>query len=295
MPLPDEVRILKMLGPHQNILRFFGADYTPVNKYNVFFEYCSGSDLEEQMAHFTRGRRAAPEVFVLHVLVSIASALMYMHAGLVWDEQLKGYYQKADQLPVLHGDMKCENVFLRWSSEPERATLPDVVLGDFGAAQPTLNARSISGTAGYGAPEICSYYDFDVAEPMIAEAASRLVGVMTTATDVYSFGQILMVICSWRLHVTGADPAVTPVRVGEERQGVPLPAWKNRNSIKEVIQGCPQPAPADRPGMSAHAEKGISNTIDELRLARDRHLRERPPLRPEMWVSQGQEVSRSYV
>jgi hypothetical protein len=105
-PLPNEATVLlKALRPHPNILRAFGCDRFGGMISNLYTEHCSGGDLTEQMLHFYKINRTPPEKFVLHVFISLAHALCYIHNGLRWDPEEKVYWQEPGfNTPYIHAD-----------------------------------------------------------------------------------------------------------------------------------------------------------------------------------------------
>jgi serine/threonine protein kinase len=132
---PAEARVLGNLPEiHTNIIRLFCCDYNPRYEHGqMLFEHCNGGDLFQQSKH----RRATP-IFALHVVISVAEALAFIHHGLVHRE---GYiYERAAfrgicYEPLVYQDVKVDNVFLRFPGS-QGGGLPDVVLADFGHANP---------------------------------------------------------------------------------------------------------------------------------------------------------------
>jgi serine/threonine protein kinase len=137
-PLPNEAFVLlKCLRPHLNILQVFGCDLLGQRTANFYSSYCSAGDLTEQIHHFMEMKSTVPERFVLHIFISLVHALSYAHNGLRWDPKTKSYSRDANfHASLVHGDLKAENVFLSWSDDAVRRGLPDVILGDWGFAQP---------------------------------------------------------------------------------------------------------------------------------------------------------------
>lgn len=266
-PLPNEaLLLLNVLRPHPNILEAFGCDLLGGLKANLYTEYCAGGDLLEQVLHFIELEVFTPEIFALHVFISLSNALAYLHYGLRWDPQVKQYWSDPGHVAVVHGDIKCENVFLRWSSKPERAGFPDVVLGDFGGSQVANNFRGYGGTDGYQAPEVAAIHALKESDPQAHRAALRKTGIMTMAADVFSLGETMHMLIRGRLHVTGADPYTRPVKTvrdDERRKSIGVdftrrgkPAYLT-NGITEAVQWCLRPNPATRPKMREGSFFGV--------------------------------------
>ena len=86
--LPGEARALTYRQlvngvRHPNIIQMFQCEFDPRGFALMCFEYCSGGDLWEQV-HGRKGRTVTP-LFALHIVISIAEALAFLHHGLVYD------------------------------------------------------------------------------------------------------------------------------------------------------------------------------------------------------------------
>ena len=266
--LPNEAQVLlAALRPHPNILRAFGCDLFGAKKASLYSEYCSGGDLTDYVIAIGTSKRSAPESLALHVFISLAQALCYLHHGLRWDSEDKRYWQEPSHVSYVHGDVKCENVFLRWTSEAERLGLPDIVLGDLGATQPENTFNGIPGTRGYQAPECARIWALEKSDPNAFHVKRRAAGrLMTTATDVFSLGQVIHLVGTSKLHAVGGDPMTEPViqtRVGVV--GVKLgkePRYETQALIK-AVKGCLQSDRASRPV----AKEG--SLLDDVALCRE--------------------------
>jgi serine/threonine protein kinase len=254
-PLPNEAKLLLVsLRPHPNILRAFGCDLIECDKgwykANLYSEYCAGGDLYAQILAVANSQRSAPESLALHVFISLAQALAYLHHGLHWDPKVNRYWQEPGFIAYVHGDIKPSNVFLRWSSETDRSGLPDIVLGDLGATQPQNSYRGLSGTEGFMAPEIMHVWALSKTNPVEYRVKARAVGHMTTATDVFSLGQTIHLVGTSRIHSVGMDPETEPAaRTKKGMVGVRLgmePAYETQALI-HVVKACLQPNPKKRP------------------------------------------------
>lgn len=291
-PMPDEATLLmNTLRPHPNILEVFGCDLFGGLKANVYTEFCAGGDLMDQIMHFFDMNWFAPEMFALHVLLSLSNALAYLHYGLRWDSQVKQYWAEPGHVSIVHGDIKPENVFLRWSNKPERAGFPDIVLGDFNQSQPANNFRGYSGTCGYQAPGIDAIHALKTTDPEGHRAALRTTGHMTFASDLYSLGQTIHMLVRGRLHVVGADPYVSPVQavIDEQRRksvGVDFtaqgkPSYRTKG-FTEAVQWCLQPDPAMRPKVM---EGSLFGVLKIFRKSLEEMLQEGEKIPGAMWAS----------
>ena len=251
-PLPNEAFVLlKALRPHPNILQAFGCDLFGKRTANLYTAYCSGGDLTEQMLHFMKIKVTPPETFILHVFISLAHALSYIHNGLRWDPKSKSYSKDPSfDTPFVHSDLKNENIFMSWSDDAIRRGLPDIILGDWGFAQPEKSFEGVAGTPGYQPPEVAAVYKLQQTDRHAFKKALTSTGYMTPAADVFSLGQTIHKLCTGREHIVGADPMTFPVRVTERGViGVRLGGRRGyeTHSLQEAVQRCLMENPSRRP------------------------------------------------
>lgn len=254
-PLPNEATVLlKALRSHPNVLRAFGCDRVGPRRCDLYTEFCDGGDLQNKIRECRRHNLVAAEHFTLHVFISLTEALAYLHHGLRWDSEKEQYLQEPGFTSFIHGDIKPENTFLRWSDKAERHGLPDVVLGDLGMSAPADHYVGICGTSGYAAPEVQMIWDLEEMDPedRDPEAIKKVKHWhLTRATDIYSLGQTIHRLSTNKYHAIGADPGTTPVVASEEGMiGVRLgcdPAWYESKALTNVVQACLQANPVHRP------------------------------------------------
>jgi len=154
-PVPNEARILLYrLNRHRNIVRLFAAEPSPKSRhqYKLYLEYCSGGDLLDQLKVFRAAGHAVPPMFTLHIVTSMAHALAYIHHGLKRIGS-SSYGRDPKHAPIIHGDIKPDNILLRWPGKQE-CGMPDIVLADFGMSQIASESWGFSGTEGYDSPEV---------------------------------------------------------------------------------------------------------------------------------------------
>jgi serine/threonine protein kinase len=271
-PLPNEAQVLLVaLRPHENILRAFGCDFLGVQKSNfkanLYLEYCSGGDPTEHIVATASSQRSVPESMALHVFISLSQALCYLHHGLRWDSEALCYRKEPGFVSYVHGDVKCENVFLRWSNDAERVGLPTVVLGDLGITQPAKTFVGISGTERYQAPEVARIWALYESDKKAYMVKTRETGHMTTATDVYSLGQVVHMVGTNRMHATGEDPMTKPaVSTKRGMVGVKLglrPTYETE-ALTTAVQACLQPDRTARPMVK---EGGLLDAVAVCRAA----------------------------
>ena len=278
-PLPNEAFVLlKALRPHPNILHAFGCDLFGTRTANLYTAYCSGGDLTEQMQHFLEIKVVPPEIFVLHVFISLVHALSYVHNGLRWDPKTKSYSKDPSfDTPLVHSDLKLENTFMSWDDDAVRHGLPNVILGDWGFAQPEKSFKGIAGTPGYQDPEIAAVYKLQQTDRQAYIKALISTGYMTPAADVFALGQTIHKLCTGREHIVGADPMTFPVRVTERGMiGVRLGGRRgyDTSALQEVVQWCLLRDPLMRPktdeGGLLHAVTVFQDALEELEVRSQR-------------------------
>jgi serine/threonine protein kinase len=260
------------LSDHTRTSYAFGCDLLGNKKANLYTAYCSGGDLTEQMMHFLKIKVVPPEIFVLHVFISLVHALACIHYGLRWDPKTKSYSKDPGfEAPIVHADNKLENAFLSWSEDAVRRGFPDVVLGDWGFAQPAHTFRGIAGTPGYQAPEIAAVYKLQETDRDAFNKALTTTGYMTPAADVFALGQTIHKLCTGREHIVGADPMTFPVRVTDRGLiGVRLGGRRGyeTSTLQEVVQWCLLPNPSMRPktdeGGLLYAVTVFQKALEEL-------------------------------
>ena len=265
--VPNEVRILlDRLRPHPNIINIFTMQRSArgYGRCAIYMEYCNVGDLLEQLIKFEKLGISPPVVFTLHVFVSLACALAYIHHG-IWCEKDPTHHESRQHRPIVHRDIKPDNVFLRLRPGNENG-LPDVVLGDFGFAQLECDSRGIAGTPAYESPEARAVSEI---EDNSAFRRANNTKIMTTKSDVYGLDVIVHLLATENYWKCAADP-----------QTIKLPrryTWsQNVSEKREQIVGfvaalvwCLQVDPVQRPECTYHRENGLLHAIDKLKEQRD--------------------------
>lgn len=145
------VRVLK----HQNIEGYIEAAISPI-KGEIFLEYCNLGNLDHVKTYMVKNHIGISENFVWHVFKDLFKALCYMHYGLEDEKEIleEGNPGKYGWIPVLHRDIKLDNIFLK--SPDIGGDYPIVKLGDFGMGMSKKDLKmpfATSGTEGWMAPE----------------------------------------------------------------------------------------------------------------------------------------------
>ncbi|KAK5116760.1 hypothetical protein LTR62_007434 [Meristemomyces frigidus] len=271
-----------LAGPHPNIVVLFAGRNSIQGRYRLYMEYCSGGDLNRQIHYFAHLDQSAfgafpvvrydqewrvrnlvttprmgtvpdfhvPAVVLLHVAAELIDALAFIQHGLHPNDS--GVYKggKEGHVPVIHGDIKPENILLRWPQDECYAGLPQIVLADFGAAKVASKTRGICGTKVYNSPEVLRMahlreHDLPQFERL------RYMPVMTTTSDIYQLGHVLHVLATYALFPVGEQP-------GRAK----FPAAYNATScglwvLEELMQSCFQVEAKKRPTAAKMRSKGV--------------------------------------
>jgi len=258
VPLPSEARMLLRAPNHRNIIRFLHVQpSTSPNRHLIYLEYCSGGDLLEQLRTWRDEKLKTPPIFTLHVLISLSRALAFIHHGLQPVSRQK-YTYRANHQALIHGDIKPDNIFLRWPATD--CGMPDIVLADFGMAQIASESRGITGTPGYDSPEVRAVAKLRKDDPA-AYQATRWRRVMTTKSDVYQMGLILHLLATGRYFKVDSDPALIDLPVSGEGESVV--------GLLAFMVWCLQVEPVDRAECTTSLETGCLHAVDALEQRRD--------------------------
>ena len=272
-PLPTEARILlSKLLPHANIVRLYAAELDSVKmaRHLLYMEYCAGGDLLAQLQKFEELGMPAPTIFTLHVLVGLCDALAYVHHDM---RHARGtqYIQEKNHQPIIHGDIKPENVFLRWPGKQE-CGMPDIVLGDFGMAQLEDESWGITGTPGYDSPEVAAICQLQHDDPSAYKRA-RNARIMTTKSDIFQLG-LVVYLMAVNAHF----------RAGDDPSSIELPPqYANMTGFLAAVVWLLQDDPRDRPECSGALEDGMLYAVDVMRRHRDGVFQKDGALDKQLW------------
>lgn len=188
--MPHEAKILQdYIKPHPNLVEMKTIFNDPkLQTCRIVMDYCDGGDLYDFTHYWLASRRQQiPEIFLLHFIVSIGEALAWLHLGATLVSPngfgLPRIVQHHSHVPILHRDIKLENIFLRLSPYNSQG-LPYIVLGDFGGAVVESECDDWFGTPGYYPPEVQRYQRDDAQGSR--HHLQRKFQVMTTASDIYT-------------------------------------------------------------------------------------------------------------
>lgn len=263
LPIPNEAKILldKLHPPpHTNIIRLFATEQSPatIGRHFLYMEYCSGGDLLDQLRKFQKLKTPVPEICTLHVFIGLAQALAYIHHGLRYKGGSNYIRDWPTHQSVIHGDIKPDNIFLRFRPGVGECEMPNVVLADFGMAQVAAESWGIAGTPGYDSPEVQNLSQLRETDP---EAYHRRQNnrIMTAKSDVYQLGLVIYLMATDKHFPPGKDPwtIILPIE------------YRRITGLLAAIVWCLQLDPRHRPECTTHTEHGILFAVDTFRKKRD--------------------------
>jgi serine/threonine protein kinase len=194
------------LYPHPNIVQLFNCvtsnAIAGVPIHILQMEYCGGGDLCDLNNQCIKHGIRIPKSLITHIFISLSAALAYLHHGLTLTSSGSlehKYLHNATNhwQPILHNDIKPENIFLRWPLVPSSSTsiYPDIVLADFGAAGVESHVKGPRGTYKYSAPEVKEAFNASTSIirrfPFAAVDRSNNNMVLTTKSDIWGLGAVM--------------------------------------------------------------------------------------------------------
>ncbi|EJD46565.1 kinase-like protein [Auricularia subglabra TFB-10046 SS5] len=232
----DAARRLDAFDRH--VLPFMGVarmDYHPV----IISRFMKNGNV----LHYVEQRASVP-LIRQKMIIQVAEALSFLH----------------DEVGVVHGDLKCENVLV---SDDERALLADFGLSPLidrmSSNSTALVARNHS-TLRFAAPEILTDEAIDADDPERPRSTTR-------ETDVWAFGMLIIQLFTGRAPWPDVDDRVVYHKILASPPGELFPkpngdtdALGLTDSWWKIFLLCTQRAAASRPTMAA--------VLDMLRAAR---------------------------
>ncbi|KAG8526188.1 uncharacterized protein KY384_000181 [Bacidia gigantensis] len=158
-----EVRIVRARRRNERIVRTVKTTShllptEPPPQGQIYTEYCDAGDLFDMILGYKSKMIEPPESLVWHIYLQMAQGLAFLHHGYHHEDDFPSVPQVWD--PIIHGDIKPDNVFLR-RNQRHPQLFPDVVIGEFGTASKNEDNR-ILGTPYWAAPECKSTAKADV-------------------------------------------------------------------------------------------------------------------------------------
>ncbi|EME42919.1 hypothetical protein DOTSEDRAFT_44999 [Dothistroma septosporum NZE10] len=198
----------------------------------------------------------------------MAQALAAIHHGFRYRGDGK-CYQDEFAHSVIHGDFKEDQIFLRWN-EQNIGGMPELVLGDFGAAKVVGYYSTVNpGTLIYNAPEDKAVYGNTKYKYETRQVFYDMVNSRTVQSDIYALGQVMYAMAA-------REPSYWPI--GQDPSGLEISREYSTTGLKEAIRACLVTDPAQRADMSFKPGVGLLPAIEKLRNARDALIERRGPL-----------------
>ncbi|KAF2439833.1 kinase-like protein [Karstenula rhodostoma CBS 690.94] len=131
--VPDEVEILKSLPQHDSIISILAYLPKPSTLHGdaVIFEYCPFGDLFELGKDmWQKSRETSSEACLWSIFRQLSAAIAFLHEGI----GCRDPKDNANWHPIVHRDIKVENVFVISLGEKQDLSHIIIKLGDFGLA-----------------------------------------------------------------------------------------------------------------------------------------------------------------
>ena len=146
---PNEIMVLRHLGLHENIVRYYGHYFSkkerPIASYSLF-QYCDLGDLDSYCNAKWQDARSPPVRFLWRIIEQVSAGLQHCH-----------------QRGVIHGDLKPKNILVTSNAEDPNSEFPTLKLADFGSS--SVNARSTDEIAQFGTWPFCSPESYEYYRP----------------------------------------------------------------------------------------------------------------------------------
>ncbi|XP_041035876.1 mitogen-activated protein kinase kinase kinase 11-like [Carcharodon carcharias] len=183
----QEARLFAMLG-HPNIIALLGVCLQEPNLC-LIIEYASGGPLNRALA----GRRIPPHVLV-NWAVQIGKGMQYLHDGAI--------------VPVIHRDLKSNNVLLSQPIDDDNMEGNTLKITDFGLAREwhKTTKMSTAGTYAWMAPEVIKTSTF------------------SKGSDVWSYGVLLWELLTGEVPYRGIDGLAVAYGVAVNKLTLPIPS-----------------------------------------------------------------------
>lgn len=134
---------------------------------SLYLEFCDRGSLKDLIEQYamrigTREEALVPERFVWHALIGLCDGLSYLYGGRSFATDKNARYDPQplpNWAPILHRDMKPDNILIRSRSTINSIKYPYLVISDFGLAGDDPDdihqkSGSCMGTAHFFAPEL---------------------------------------------------------------------------------------------------------------------------------------------
>ena len=232
---------------HRNILFLSQIDIARNHMIWQCLSFCNAGDLVDYMdrAHDYALAPEARLIFVLHVFIQLGEALAFLHYGLTRNASGEWSVHANYPGPILHNDVKPDNVMLHFQPGTNDLGMPDIRLGDFGNATWAHKAPPCAGTPIYFSPEALN-------NQRVVKGPK-----MQMASDVYTFGLTMYEL------ITGRRWAP-----GRAATNLTLPQAYADLGFDRILEYCLKLDPKERPTMNRNPVSGLMRCVDHAYTAR---------------------------
>ncbi|KAK6189581.1 hypothetical protein LQW54_013128 [Pestalotiopsis sp. IQ-011] len=208
----------------------------------VDVEFCDCGDLGELIKayrlrkHKHKTTEYIPESFIWHAFLALMDGLHFLATGCSYMSvdlnrgDIDATKKAKPWTPIVHRDIKCDNVMLKSRSTPGSTKPLYVILTDFGMAEPepvsTKPPWLLYGTPEYHAPELC-FAPYLTKSSQLEELRSP----HTCKSDMWAVACIMHALCE-RDIMAHMDMNCWALPDPTERQM----RWRGRAARKEVLQ-----------------------------------------------------------